>query len=367
MIQATNASVMKEKNKKLVLDLIRRQHLSRAELSKLTGLTKPALSTIVEEMLKENVVLEYTEVTNEVGRRPIKLYLNRSYRYFIGVNVTRNSYEVGVMDLYGEILAWESAAAPVRDTHAESVVQRLCERIAELLGGLHIPVDKVHGIGFTTPGPVNKDSTTILAAPNFNPWHHVNIGKLVRQKINVPVYLENISNAWALCEKYFGAMKDISNFIVLKIDEGIGSGIMLGGRLFQGLNELGHTTIKYDGIPCECGNRGCLEKYASIGAILKNTPYKTWQEAVDAQDTALIEKEAEYLVPALVNASNLFSLEAIVLASDISYKAEQGILNILNREVGQKSLGGTVNIVKTKITSSIQSAAVIALDHFFHL
>ncbi|MFR8974980.1 MAG: ROK family protein, partial [Eubacteriales bacterium] len=141
---------------------------------------------------------------------------------------------------------------------------------------------------------------------------------------------------------------------------------ILGGSLYEGLNELGHTTINYNGILCECGNRGCLETYASIRSILKNTHYQTWTEAVDAEDTVLIEKEAEYLVPALVNVSNLFSLDIIVLASDIAYKSEQ-LLSILNARVREKSLNQKVSIVKTKITSSIQSAAVIALDKFFHL
>ena len=364
-MKATNAAVMKEKNKKLVLDLIRERNLSRAELSQQTGLTKPALSTIVDELLKENIVLEVPQITNEVGRRPKKLYLNREYLYFAGVNITRNHFEAGIINFYGEVLVQKRERMKESLT-ANEVIEQVCNMIAREISELSIPKKKLFAIGVTTPGPVDRNNTTVLAAPNFNQWHFVNIGAQIKHHFHVPVYLENVSNAWAVCEKYFGTAKEVTNFMVVKIDEGIGSGIILGGSLYEGLNELGHTTINYNGILCECGNRGCLETYASIRSILNNTPYQTWTEAVDAEDTVLIEKEAEYLVPALVNVSNLFSLDIIVLASDIAYKSEQ-LLSILNARVREKSLNQKVSIVKTKITSSIQSAAVIALDKFFHL
>ena len=362
-MKATNAAVMKEKNKKLVLDLIREKHLSRAELSQQTGLTKPALSTIVDELLKENVVSEVPQITNEVGRRPMKLYLNREYLYFAGVNITRNHYEAGIIDFYGEVLIQKKEDVKENQSAAK-VIERVCEMIMQELAELAIPEEKLFGIGITTPGPVDRKNATVLTAPNFNQWHFVNIGAQMKQHFHVPVYLENVSNAWAVCEKYFGIAKDVPNFIVVKIDEGIGSGIMLNGRLYEGLNELGHTTIKFDGIPCECGNRGCLEKYASVRSILKDTPYQRWSEVIDAGDTGLIEEEAEFLVPALVNVSNLFSLDIIVLASDVAYKPDM-LLEILNSRVPEKSLFHKVSIVKTKITSSVQSAAVIALDKFF--
>jgi glucokinase len=130
--------------------------------------------------------------------------------------------------------------------------------------------------------------------------------------------LSNVSTATAVAERYFGSAEKSGSFVALLVDEGIGSGIMLGDKLFKGSCEIGHITVKFDGEKCECGNSGCLEKYDSIPNILSGTPYSSWSECVNADDREIMSREAEYLSSAIVTVNNIFDLDHAVLCGDIS-------------------------------------------------
>lgn len=361
MRKATNANTMKERNKRLVLDLIRQAKLSRAEIAAVTGLTKPAVSVIIEDLICRGIVLETPSTVTSVGRRPLILTLNKDAGYAIGVNITRLVFTVGLINLHGEILNQEthSIAPDIQSTlnAIEAAVWRQMQ---------HAKQDKLLGIGVTTPGPVDARTGTIINPPNFSDWHNFSVVERFTELSGLPVYLENIANAWALGEKYFGVAKDVSNFLTLIVDEGVGSGIVLGGKIYQGINELGHTSIKFDGIPCACGNKGCLEQYASMPALLNGSGFTNWKQVIDQQARHLITKEAEYLSAALVNAANLFHLQMIVLAGDIRYQPQQ-LIPYIEQAMQDKCLTNYPVIAKgTSIDSAILCAGTLVLDHFFH-
>ena len=327
MLRASNASTMKEQNKRLILNLIRQNEYSRADLAKITKLTKAAVTIIVEALINDGLVSETKSPGKGIGRRPLILKLNENRLMAVGVNITRSFAEVGIADIGGNIICTKRLPSLPK----EKVLEEIIHAIPRMIEENHIAAEDIYGIGVTTPGPVDASAAVILNPPNFDEWHYENIGLTFQGILDRKVYLENISGGLTLCEKYFGIAQKMDNFLVLIVDDGIGSGIMLSEKLFRHISELGHTSIRYDGIPCECGNFGCVEKYASIPAILRGTGYSSWKEVIDADDRKLIDKEARYLACTVINAVNSFSVENVILEGAVTYKPEELLNQISDR------------------------------------
>ncbi|PHV70479.1 hypothetical protein CS063_10345 [Sporanaerobium hydrogeniformans] len=359
MKRGTNSSLMKENNKKLILNLIRQKHYSRVELAQKTGLTKASITIIVEELIKEGLVSE--EETNYcgIGRKPIHLKLCADARYAVGISISRYSWRAGVVDLAGNLIGAKDGGD--MNEPPQLVLEKITETITSLIE--KIPPEKIIGIGVTTPGPVDYKTNTILTPPNFTNWHNFQLGKTLSELCGLSVWLENISNASALAEAYFGGCTNEENYGYIIVDEGIGSGIVVGGKIYRGKsgygNELGHTSINFQGIECECGNRGCLEKYASIPNLLKGSPYTSWKEVIEEDDQRIIGQEADYLSCAIINLINLFDLSKVILGGDIAYGGEgfaREISHIVNARIivsNQVRVCISKNIDKTVIAASI--------------
>ena len=314
MASATNPSGMRVINEKTILSLINQASVSRADIAKRTGLTKAAVTIITEDLIKRGIVTEKrAEESAKVGRTPILLGLCGDSVYFIGVNIKRTGITVGMCDLCGKVVFEQAAEL---GTPAESL-KKIGEIIKEKISSLGIPKEKIYKISVVTPGPVDPEKGIILNPPNFNGWHGAKIRDGLAH-LGFDVILGNVSTATAAAEKYFGAAKSYDSFMTLLVDEGIGSGIMTDGKLFRGSCEIGHISVKYDGERCECGNIGCLEKYASVPNILKGTPYKSWSECISVKDTDIMQLEAEYLSSAIVTVNNIFDLAGVVLCGEIA-------------------------------------------------
>lgn len=359
MQRATNASSMKEQNRRLILSLINSGEHSRADISRATGLTKAAVTMIVDELIQNGYVSEYECNHTGIGRKPLYLKLNSDSAYAIGINITRHHYEVGIINLCGEVLCEERQRIANPKTTINSILKILNEQIKK-----HgIDNGKILGTGITTPGPVDYRSNTILSPPNFEDWHNLTLDFISN------IHLENIANANALCEKYFGSCADTDNYIMLIINEGIGSGIVINNKIYRGNsgkgNEIGHISIDINGKKCECGNIGCLEKYASIPSILENTSYSSWQDVIESNDITLIEKEADYLSCATATVVNLFDISTILLGGDVGYKGEL-IGKLLSEKLSNKVITGCeLNIIPIEKKSGVLSAGCIIIDDFF--
>ncbi|MBR5153027.1 MAG: ROK family transcriptional regulator [Clostridia bacterium] len=361
MINATNANTMKEKNRRLVLDLIRKNEYSRADLAKETSLTKAAVSIIVDDLIKTGVVSEFKSAETGIGRRPLCLKLNPDSMYAVGINITRSSAEVGIIDISGRIVCKNKVDVYPK----KEALKQIVECIASMVKENAIDTERIYGIGVTAPGPVDSLNTTILNPTNFDEWHYENIGLRLKKALKTEVYLENVSGGLALCEKYFGIAKELNDFLLLIVSDGIGSGIMSSGKLLRNATELGHTSIAYDGIPCECGNVGCIEKYASIPAMLKGTKYADWNAVIEAEDAEIIEKEAEYLSCAIVNAINLFGFDSIILEGEINYRP-QAIIDAIEKRLKNNTITRTdTRIFSGSAFSGVLCAAVTVFDNYF--
>lgn len=361
MRKATNSALMRMKNEKIILSLINKEPVSRADIAKSTGLTKAAVTIIVDDLKQRGIVTEQKSKSDKVGRNPIMLFLNEKAFYVIGVNITRSYITVGITDLGGNIIVEDAflIAPPAK------ALAKIKKTIDEQVKKSGIDALKIYKLSVVTPGPVDAQNGMILNPPNFKHWHNFPIVKELRNLTGFNSVLENVSSATAIAEKYFGAAKDCSDFLTLRVDEGIGSGIVINDLLFKGPCELGHVSIKYDGVECECGNRGCLEKYAAIPRILEGTDYKSWQEVIDGEGHALIEKEAEYISGAIISANNIFDFTRIILSGDLTYKPEK-IIDMITQKVKKNVLAKKAfDICAGKVKSKLIVAASMAVDDFF--
>ena len=363
MIKATNASAMKEKNKRLILNLIRQNNYSRAEIEKETKLTKAAVTIITEDLIKDRIIFESKSEEKGMGRKPLRLKLNPDFMRAVGLNITRNYAELGIVDISGRIICEKRFDVKNKNETISKIVSSINDMIEEN----NISYETIFGIGVTAPGPVDAANTTILNPPNFDEWHYENIGLRLGGVLERKVYLENISGGLALCEKYFGVAKNMDNFLALIVDSGVGSGIVTSGKLLRSASELGHTSIAYNGIPCECGNYGCVEKYASVDAVLKDTGYTEWKEVIEAEDNEIIERESEFLACAIINASNLFSVESVILESDINYKADKLIKLIEKKLKRNRIVKSAPKVFSGSEYRGVVCAAVSVFDNYFSI
>ena len=357
MTRATNSASMRLKNEKNILSLINKCPISRVEIAKKTGLTKAAVTIIVDDLKKRNIVFEKPVQLNTVGRNPVMLYLNGDAFYFISINITRRSISVGITNLAGKILSQEKFPVCSPTVAFDQIKASVEQQIAQE----NIDREKIYKVSVVTPGPVDSEQGMILNPPNFNEWHHISVMTEMQKRMNYEVVMENVSSATALAEKYFGVAGSDESFMILQVDEGIGSGIIINNMLFKRLCEFGHISIKHDGIKCECGNRGCLEKYASIPNILKNTAYESWQQVIDGNNMALVNLEAEYLSTAIISANNIFEFDKIVLCGELTYQPEQ-LLNLVSSKIKKNMLSKkTLKIDAGEVTSKLLIASAVAI------
>ncbi len=360
MKKATNSASMRMKNEKLILSLINKKPISRVDISKKTGLTKAAVSIIVDDLKQRNIIFEEAGQSVSVGRNPVMLSLNSNALYFIGVNITRNKVFVGITDLAGRVIVEENFETLTR----EETMAKIKTTVEHIVLKSGIDTDKIYKLAVVTPGPVDVTEGKIINPPNFNEWHKYQIVSKFEELLGYKVVFQNVSSATAIAEKLFGAACDNEKLIALKVDEGVGSGIIINDVLFKGPCELGHVSIMYDGDKCECGNRGCLEKYASIPHILKNTRYNSWADVVDDDNIEIIEKEAEYLSCGIISVNNVFAIGKVVLCGDVVYKPERLVESILKKLKENSLSNAEIDLSTGTVESNSVIAASIAINDF---
>ncbi|KQY56552.1 MULTISPECIES: ROK family transcriptional regulator [unclassified Nocardioides] len=237
--------------------------LTQAELARITGLAPATVSNIVRDLAGAGLVS--TEPGS--GRRGTTIRIARAAGVVAGVDFGHSHLSVGLGDLAGNVIAERRQPLDPAHTHdegltlARSLMTELCEE-----AGIDEPV---RNIGMGLPAPIVAGlvrSSAILPG-----WVGVNAREVATAAFDSPVHIENDANLAALAEHRQGAARDHATSVLIKISSGVGAGVILEDRLFRGSSgsagEIGHLTLDAQGPVCRCGSRGCLEAYASVGAV----------------------------------------------------------------------------------------------------
>jgi predicted NBD/HSP70 family sugar kinase len=266
-IQSASIEVVRDINRRIVLNLIRtRQPISRADLARVSGMQRSTISIIVEELVKEQWVIEGPTGRLPRGRRPTFLRLNTE-RVIIGVDIRPVQTTVALADVNGKFTSQEVIATPADPKDA---VDLLIERIQIIIRSSH--PKNIEGIGITLPGRIDSSSGRLLFAPNIK-WRDVDLGTPIANATGLEVELENAANACVLAAVWFDHLESFRDLVVVTVSEGIGAGIMVNGQLVRGSDgmagEFGHVPLDPEGPECSCGSRGCWEVFASNRAAIR--------------------------------------------------------------------------------------------------
>lgn len=257
------SNTIRDINRQIVLNYVReRGPISRAEIAVETALQRSTISLIVDE-LKIGGLLEEVYGESTGGRPPILLSLRTADAVAVGVDLGTIRTVVATSDLAGRVLEEEEFPT---DPCAEKTIARIIKSTLKL-----IKKNKgtVEGIGVSLPGLVDQESGTALYIPYFN-WRDLEISQEIQAATGLAVSADNDANAAALAELWFGRpeVREVRDFIIVLIEEGVGTGIVFDGQIYRGKSgaagEFGHMTIG-EGAPVACadGNYGCWEAFAS--------------------------------------------------------------------------------------------------------
>jgi len=329
----------KQLNRDLVLKLIfDHETISRAEVARLTKLTRATVSEIVTGLMEEGLVEEIGYGESIGGKAPILLSLVADSRYLIGLNLAKDKFVGAVVNLRGQIK--EMLEFPVNERDGVQALQLVYQMLDQLTAKGWKPLV---GIGIGTPGLVNTREGVVVNAVNLD-WQDLPLAQLLEARYRLPVSILNDSQATAIGEFVYGQDHPAdSNLIVITVKHGIGAGILIHGRLFQGdgggAGEIGHVVVQEDGALCRCGNRGCLETIASAHAVVRRaralageypqSPLAqnpaaglaeieaAWR-AGDALAQRVMSDAAQYLGGAIAALVGVLNIQKIVLTGDLA-------------------------------------------------
>ncbi|MFN2179521.1 MAG: ROK family transcriptional regulator [Candidatus Promineifilaceae bacterium] len=328
-------------NKRLILKIIYQEgEISRADIARATGLTRTTVSHIVAELIEEGLVKETGRGPSEGGKPPVLLSLPARARYMIGIDLADSEFRGGLIDLRGDIL--ERTTILVDDHNGAEALDLVYDLIASLIKKVD---GTILGIGVGTPGLVNAKDGIVRQSVNLD-WQNLPLGDLLRARFNVPIHVGNDSHCAALGQFTFGRQRGLSNLIVVKVGRGIGSGIVLNGRLLYGDNsaagEIGHVRAVENGAQCRCGHFGCLETVASTRSVVSlarqiatNNP----QAAINN----LVESPAEITTATVLSAVQSGDAEMCRLITDAGHQLGIAIAHLV----------GALNIEQIVIAGSM--------------
>ena len=314
----------KQHNRNLVLRTIfAHDSVSRAEIARVTHLTRTTVSEIVSALLEEGLVEEVGVGESIGGKSPILLSIAADSRYLIGLNLARDKFIGAIVNLRGEIS--ETVEAPVLDNNGAKALDLVFKLIDKLLKKRIKPIV---GIGIGTPGLVNTREGIVVNAVNLD-WRDLPLGQMLEKKYKLPVSVLNDSQATAIGEfVYGGEHTSDENLIVINMKHGIGSGILINGRLFQGdgggAGEIGHVVVQGNNELCSCGKRGCLETISSARAVIKKMDFNSLDQVQEAFDSGnknavrVVSSAAYHLGMVLANLIGTLNIHRIVLTGDMT-------------------------------------------------
>lgn len=344
--------LMKSVNKSIVLNKIRTSEpISRAQIAKETKLTPPTVSSIVRELIEQELVVESELGKSQGGRKPTMLLINKNGYYVIGVDAGPRTIKCVLSNLSGQLKerAVVSIDPPLTN---ETFLTLLKDSVKKILQKVRNP-EKVIGIGVAMHGVVDFETGTSLVAPILQ-LKNIPIKEELERALNFEVKVENDARAMALGESWFGQHGQISSMVAVNIGSGVGAGVVVDGKLYHGATDLagevGHMTIDMNGEVCECGNRGCLEAYASAPSIVKRANRKMpnkeimsseeiYQLAVNGDQDCIdiLEETGKILGIGLTNLIHIINPELIILGGGVS-NAEKFILPAIQKTIEEKGL-----------------------------
>ena len=364
---------VKNINKHAALDLIRFTPggISRVQLAQRMNLTRAAVTSIVNDLMECGVICESSSRLSTAGRPPISLEINPQRGFVAGVDMGATHISIVIANCAAHVIAEKETSFNIADG-PETCLDRADSLLRETVRQAGIELGDLLAIGVGVPGPIMSEAGMVVAPPIMPGWDRYPIRATLEKRWNCPVSLNNDAELGAVGEWAYGAARSAANLAYIKVGTGVGAGLLLDGHIYRGATgsagEIGHLTIDPNGTLCTCGNRGCLETFASGTAIArlareavaKNQPTQLAQikrDQITAKNVAdearrgdltaqqIIAEAGAQLGVALAGLVNLINPNMVVVGGGVAQIGDL-FLEPVRREVKRRSLPGSVNTMQ---------------------
>jgi N-acetylglucosamine repressor len=395
MRSPANSKYVKKLNRMTIINIIKDNELiSRQQLAEVTGLTPPAITGIIRELIDTGFVREVGLGESQGGRRPVTLQFNCMAGYVIGIEITSQEITVALADLKNVPTNIQRITVDMKNP--EVAASELIRIIKQVMLHEDHRQKKFLGIAIAFPGMLNTQSGTVKRAVNLGKkWNEFPLRDVLEQEFKIPIFIETNSKVAALGEKWFGGGTLCENLIYINMGEGISAGIIMGECIVQGsqgyAGQIGHTVMVEQGALCNCGNRGCLETICGIPAILRKVsaelPFLTGEDALkerfvlnqeihindileialeeDSYAREVLRETSRYVGLAISHMINLYNPDAVFIGGKMSIVAElfmdefrDVIVTHTFSEVGEAT---SIVISKLGVDSGVIGACALAL------
>ncbi|MEU4335871.1 ROK family transcriptional regulator [Micromonospora lupini] len=334
LARATNRSVRLRNRSALLTKLFLDAPLTRQDLVRSTGLSQPAVSNVVADLIDEGIVAEAGAAESDGGRPSMLLRVAPRYAFVIGVDVGETRVRVELFDFAMSLLASiEYPLDPAR-TEPGVVAGHVLAGIEAVTGQARVATADVLGVGIGVSGVVEQGVEAVVHAQALG-WDRVPLERLIGAGTDLPLHIDNGAKTLGQAEMWFGAGRGARHAVFALVGSGVGAAVVTNGATYRGASssagEWGHTTLVYGGRECRCGARGCLEAYVGAEAIIdryrearrgrqvpgvdEESQLSALVTAADSSATArrVLDDTAGYLGAGVANLINLFNPERVVL------------------------------------------------------
>ncbi len=380
--------------KKVILNAIRKnQPISRTRLKEITDIRPGTITDLVKTLKEDNFLIEEGKEKSLRGRKQSLLKINGERYFAIGLEFDAERIIALLVNLNNEIKAKKETEIG-EDKEKETIIEKIVLVASSL--SQRIPSEKLLGLGIADPGVVKSKEGISFFSSLIPNWENVPLGKILNERLKIPVKLISAPQAKTLAEFRLGTGKNIENLLFIEFGPGIACGVISEGRLLRGHNEmageLGHTHISENGAICGCGSYGCLEAIASLPAIAKKvkeaiaagsksliensedgevTPSQIFEAASKGDKLCLniLNESANYLGSGIANTINLFNPEMVIFDQRMALCGEF-FLEEIKRVIKRQSLRFATSSLKFAVSSLGEEAgplgaATLILDEFF--
>ncbi|MBU4350392.1 ROK family transcriptional regulator [bacterium] len=307
--------------------LLKQDSISRVELSRMTGLTKTTISSIINEFIALDIVEESSTIsTGNVGKAPIPLHIRAGAVYTIGVHLGREKVKTVLMDARMNIISRKRGLSYER-LGPKGVLESLFLSIDDSMKDAEKHNIKVGAIGIGVPGPLNAETGIVSHPPKFVGWKDVPLGKIVYERYKLPVWIENDANVGVLAEKWHGGGKDLKNFVYILVNEGIGAGVVIDNELYQGaydyVGEIGHTLFydhgKFRYLEDISGVDLLIKQVRSRGLNIENIKdISNLLQTNDGVVSSIVKQIASWIGAAVIDVIHIIGPEAVFIGGKMA-------------------------------------------------
>ena len=307
-------------------------------------------------------------------------------KYYVGIDLGGTNIKAGIVDETGKLLN-KLSIKTFKERSMEEIIRDMADLSVDTIKDAGLEISDIEAIGIGSPGtPDNKDG--LLVYSSNLPFRNAPMRQLIRDVIDLPVYIDNDANCAAMAEAVAGAAKGTKDSVTITLGTGVGAGVIANGRIYSGFNqagsEFGHTVLVSGGIQCGCGRKGCFEQYASASALARMTleaaeanPDSILKDVIAEQGGSnaevafiamrrgdkvaaeVIETYTDYLSDGLANAINSFMPEVLVVGGGVCNEGDPLLIPMREKTMSKPYFGPGVKQTEIKLAQMGNDAGIV--------